>query len=51
MKKSYSWQVLLLLFAIYLILVGFFPGLNIIFDYFRLTPALGTCLSVVGSRT
>lgn len=37
MKKNYSWQVLLLLFAIYLILIAFVPELSIIFDYFRLT--------------
>lgn len=37
MKKTYSWQVLLLLFAIYLILIAFVPELSIIFDYFRLT--------------
>lgn len=35
MKKSYSWQILLVIFAIYLILLAFFPGLNIIFDYIR----------------
>ena len=37
MKKSYSWQILLVLFAVYLILLAFFPSLNIIFDYFKLT--------------
>ncbi|MGT2951257.1 hypothetical protein BU202_09080 [Streptococcus cuniculi] len=48
MKKSYSWQVLLLLFAIYLILVAFFPGLNIIFDYFRLTLLLALAFLWLG---
>ena len=37
MKKSYSWQILLILLAVYLILLAFFPSLNIIFDYFKLT--------------
>lgn len=43
MKKSYSWQILLLVLAFYLILLAFFPGLSILFDYlnFTLLIALG----------
>ncbi|MGT2712144.1 hypothetical protein [Streptococcus oriscaviae] len=37
LKKSYSWQIFLIIFAIYLILLAFFPGLDIIFNYFRLS--------------
>ncbi|MBF0787928.1 MULTISPECIES: LiaF domain-containing protein [unclassified Streptococcus] len=48
MKKPYSWQVLLILFAIYLILVAFFPGLNLIFNYFRLTLLLALAFLWLG---
>lgn len=43
MKKSYSWQILLLVLAFYLILLAFFPALSILFDYlnFTLLIALG----------
>lgn len=37
MKKSYSWQILLILLALYLILIAFFPEFNIIFHYIRFT--------------
>lgn len=48
MKKTYSWQILLILFALYLILVAFFPELNIIFNYFRLTLLLALAFLWLG---
>lgn len=43
MKKSYSWQLLLLILALYLILLAFFPSLSLLIDYlnFTLLIALG----------
>ncbi|MGT2715190.1 hypothetical protein [Streptococcus respiraculi] len=51
MKKSYPWQILLILLALYLILIAFFPELNFIFHYIRFTLFLALfCLWIGGER-
>lgn len=50
MKKSYSWQIILVMLAFYLILLAFFPNLSIIFDYFRLTLLISLAFLWLGTE-
>lgn len=50
MKKSYSWQIILIILAFYLILLAFFPNLSIIFDYFRLTLVIALAFLWLGTE-
>ncbi|WP_049618464.1 MULTISPECIES: LiaF domain-containing protein [unclassified Streptococcus] len=50
MKKSYTWQLLWIIFAVYLILLAFIPELNLIFDYFRFTLLIALGLLWLGAE-
>ncbi|HFI0150109.1 TPA: LiaF domain-containing protein [Streptococcus suis] len=50
MKKSYSWQIILVILALYLILLAFFPNLSVIFDYFRLTLVISLAFLWLGTE-